>query len=321
MPDPPGPPNPPAGQVAWLADPARLPDLSSAQAATVAAFFAGLPPGHADRLAQTYPDVVGNLDGAPLELRYAANRRQSPHWNDRQPLALDLRGDGRIVEVLGDLRQATAVTVLVPGVDDTLHNFDTGHGGVLRRAPAWQGRQLYERMRADQPDAPVAVIVWLGYDPPEGVRRAAIRQERAEDGARALTRFVDGLVVDRPELAITVVGHSYGSTVLGIAAPDLTEQVTDLVAIGSPGMSVDRAADLHTSARIWAGTAPTDWTRQLPGIRIFGAGHGRRPTEPAFGALPLPCDNVDGHDGYFAPNSAALLALASIGADPVRDPR
>ncbi|GGQ85282.1 alpha/beta hydrolase [Couchioplanes azureus] len=317
----PSPAQVPAGQAAWLADPTRLPDLSAAPAATVAAFFAGLPQGRAEELAGTFPDVVGNLDGAPAELRYAANRRQSPRWTGRQILALDLRGDGRIAEVLGDLRDATRVTVLVPGVDDTLANFDTGHGGVLRRAPAWQGRQLYARMRADQPGARVAVVVWLGYDPPEGVRREAFREERATAGARALDRFVDGLVVGRPGLAVTVVGHSYGSTVAGVAAHGLNERVTDIVAIGSPGMGADSAADLQTSARIWAGTAPGDWTRRLPGVRLLGAGHGRLPIDPAFGALPLPCGNVDGHDGYFEPGSAALQAMASIGSAPAGDPR
>jgi len=317
----PTPAQAPAGQAPWLADPARLPDLSAAPATTVAAFFANLPDGRAEKLARTYPDVVGNLDGAPIELRYEANRRQSPLWAGRQILALDMRGDGRIAEVLGDLRDATRVTVLVPGVDDTLGNFVTGHGGVLRRSPAWQGRRLYTRMRADQPGAHVAVVVWLGYDPPEGVRREAFREERATAGAQALDRFVDGLVVGRPGLAVTVVGHSYGSTVAGVAAHRLNGQVTDIVAIGSPGMGADSAADLHTSARVWAGTAPGDWTRRLPGVRVFGAGHGRLPFDPAFGALPLPCGNVDGHDGYFEPGSAALRAMASIGSGPAGDPR
>lgn len=311
----------PAGQAAWLADPAHLPGLGAAPPATVAAFLAGLPGGRAEELARTYPDIVGNLDGAPVELRYAANRRQAPQWAGRQILALDLRGDGRIAEVLGDLRAATRVTILVPGVDDTLGNFDTGHGNVLRRSPAWQGRQLYARMRADQPNVQVAVVIWLGYDPPEGIRRDALREERAMAGAQALDRFVDGLVVGHPELTVTVVGHSYGSTVAGLAAHGLSSQVTDIVAIGSPGMGVDRVTELRTSARVWAGSAPGDWTRRLPGVRIFGVGHGRLPIDPAFGALPLPCGNVDDHDGYFAPDSAALRAMASIGAVPAGDPR
>jgi len=55
--------------------------------------------------------------------------------------------------------------------------------------------------------------------------------------------------------AVTLIGHSYGSVVTGLAAPGLSRNVHDIVALGSPGMGVSRAADLHTGARIWAGTA------------------------------------------------------------------
>jgi hypothetical protein len=41
--------------------------------AAVAAFFKGLDPDVADALAHERPDLVGNLDGAPIPLRYAAN--------------------------------------------------------------------------------------------------------------------------------------------------------------------------------------------------------------------------------------------------------
>ena len=54
-----------------------------------------------------------------------------------------------------------------------------------------------------------------------------------------------------------------------------------------------------TTAQVWAGSAPDDWTRRLPGVRVLGVGHGRLPTEKEFGAFPLPCDDVMGHDGYY----------------------
>ena len=41
--------------------------------AAVAAFFKGLDPDVADALAHERPELVGNLDGAPIPLRYAAN--------------------------------------------------------------------------------------------------------------------------------------------------------------------------------------------------------------------------------------------------------
>ncbi|MET7419608.1 alpha/beta hydrolase [Dactylosporangium sp. NPDC005555] len=215
--------------------------------------------------------------------------------------------DGLAVEVVGDPSTAATVVVLVPGAGTTAANFDRGLGGVQRRAPAWQAAQL---ATAAGPD--VAVIAWLGYHPPEGIRLDAVREDVAATGAAALLRFLR----DVPAPRIVLVGHSYGSTVIGRAAARLDAgtggHVTDIVVLGSPGMGVDRAADLRTTARVWAGTAAGDWTRRLPGLRILGAGHGTHPTDPAFGALPLPVDGVTGHDGYFVPGTASLDALAAI---------
>ncbi|MFB9338707.1 alpha/beta hydrolase [Actinoplanes octamycinicus] len=288
------------GVAEWRAG--GLPDPATPPAA-IAAFFAALTPHEATELARRHPDLVGNLDGAPLALRYAANR-SSP---GRQILALDRRGDGRIAEVLGDLTSAGRVVILIPGVDTTLANFDTGLGGVERRAPAWQARQLHRQVAGD-----TAVIAWLGYDPPEGIRRAALREDRAASGALALERFVAGLVARRPDQTIMLVGHSYGSIVAGRAAAHLPAQVTDIVALGSPGMGVANRAELGGTARFWAGAAPDDWTRKLPGLRIFGLGHGRLPIDPAFGALPFPAGDLTGHDGYFATGTSALRALAQL---------
>ncbi|MCU7728840.1 alpha/beta hydrolase family protein [Actinoplanes sp. KI2] len=303
---------PPADRSAWVADRLRPPDPTTATPAQISSYFAGLSPADATGLTIRFPRLVGNLDGAPVGLRYTANRLQRPAWSGRQILALDTRGDGQVAEVLGDLGTAARVTVLIPGVDDNLADFDSGHGGVLRRAPSWQARRLYEQARRLDPGTPVAVVAWLGYDPPEGVRRDALREDRAAEGAIRLIRFVDGLVLGRPGLRVTLIGHSYGSTVAGLAASRLSDQVTDIVALGSPGMGVGKRADLHTGARVWAGSAPDDWTRRVPGLRLFGVGHGILPVAPGFGALPLPCADVEGHDGYFVPGTSSLRAMAEI---------
>jgi hypothetical protein len=231
----------------------------------------------------------------------------------RQFLEFDTRGDGRAVEAVGDLAQATHIAIVIPGVDTTLANFDHGLGHVERRAPAFQARQLYGAMAA-RTSEPVAVVAWLGYDPPEGIGLAAVREDRAAAGAKALVSFVDTLATAHPAAAITVIGHSYGSVVAGLAAPRLGPSVHDIIAIGSPGMGVDKRADLHTAARVWAGTANGDWTRWIPGVRIFGLGHGTLPADPEFGALPLPVGGVANHDSYFVTGTASLSAMAGIAA-------
>ncbi len=227
-------------------------------------------------------------------------------------LLFDPAGDGFAAEVLGDLATADRIAVLVPGVGTTLADFDRGLGGVARRAPAVQARHVYDALREQAPQQRVAVVAWLGYDPPGGWGLAVATEDRALTGAAALNRFVRGLTAQRPAATVTLIGHSYGSVVLGLAAPRLPAQVTDLVALGSPGMGVDRAADLGSSARVWAGQAAGDWIRRVPGVRVLGLGHGRHPADPEFGARPLPTDGVDGHDGYLQPGSPTLGAVAAL---------
>src|SRR6266540_2048700 len=118
-----------------------------------------------------------------------------------------------------------AVAVIVPGVGTTADNFDHGLGGVRRRSPAWQARQLYAA--AGGARSRIAVVAWLGYQPPSGVGIAAARSERAIEGARALRRYLRGLPGK-----VVLIGHSYGSLVLAYAARRLPRNVTDLYRAG-----------------------------------------------------------------------------------------
>jgi hypothetical protein len=231
----------------------------------------------------------------------------------RQFLSFDKHGDGTAVEVLGDLSTADRVAVLVPGVDTTLADFDRGLGGVARRAPAVQARSIYYRVHADEPAARVAVVAWLGYDAPNGIGIDAIREKRARAGAAALIGFVHGVLAQRPGIDVTLIGHSYGAIVVGLAAPHLPA-VHDLVALGGVGMGASRASDLG-GARVWSALAPADWMRRVPQARLLDLGHGRRPSSPKFGAMPLPTAGVAGHDYYLVPGSATLEAVAEIVLD------
>lgn len=227
----------------------------------------------------------------------------------RRFLAFDTRGDGTAVEVVGDLATADRIAVVVPGVDTTLATFTSGLGGVSRRAPATQARELYA---AADPGARVAVVAWLGYDPPEGIGLEAAREVRAKAGARNLAAFAGWLAGRRPSAWITLIGHSYGAIVVGLAAPDLPPQVTSLVALGAPGMGADDVTRLHTHATVYAALAPTDWIRRIPQVRVLGLGLGTRPATASFGATALPTAGVAGHDYYFSPGTASLAAVAAV---------
>jgi pimeloyl-ACP methyl ester carboxylesterase len=212
----------------------------------------------------------------------------------RRFLAFDPSGDGRVVEALGDVSTADRIVVLVPGNDVTLRTFD--------EKLASQARALYDALGHHDR---VAVVAWLGYDPPEGIWPDALREQRADDGAVALREFIETLP---GQGSIVLVGHSYGSVVAALATPELPSRVTDLVALASPGMGASRVRGLHTHARVWTATAPTDWIRRIPGIRLIGLGHGPVPTD----AQHLPVDGVYGHDGYLVPGSATLKAIADL---------
>lgn len=226
----------------------------------------------------------------------------------RHFLFFDPAGDGRTAEVFGDLATARRVAVLVPGVGTTLADFDRGLGGVARRAPGVQGRTLFEQL--SKRDSGVAVISWLGYDPPDGIGAAAATEGRARAGAARLVAFVQDVLRQRPDVAVTLIGHSYGAVVVGLAAPRLPE-VADLVALGAPGMGADRAADLG-GARVWSALAATDWIRRVPQVRLFGLGLGRRPGTAGFGATALPTGGVAGHDYYLEEGSTTLRAVTDV---------
>ncbi|MEU4678296.1 alpha/beta hydrolase [Micromonospora sp. NPDC023737] len=261
-------------------------------------------PGTAAGFVEAYPVTAAAMRaaGAPYADWAAQGRRF---------LLFDRRGDGRAVEVLGDLATADRIVVLVPGVGTTLRDFDRGLGGVARRAPAVQAAALHSALRAAEPDARVAVLAWLGYDPPDGVVAAA-GPAPAHRGAAALRTTLRELAAHRPSATVTVVGHSYGALVAGLAAHHAPPQLTDVVTLGGIGTGADRAAALGPARRIWAAEAPDDWIRRVPPVRLPGLGHGRRPADPDFGARALPAADVHGHDGYLVPGTSTLAAVASV---------
>lgn len=59
----------------------------------------------------------------------------------------------------------------------------------------------------------------------------------------------------------------------------------DIVAFGSPGMDVDTvAADLESTAEVWAARAAADWIGWVPKVRVSGPDtdpiRGNRPSGP-----------------------------------------
>ncbi|MEU5980981.1 alpha/beta hydrolase [Streptomyces sp. NPDC047434] len=290
----------PVGTRAWIAD--GLPDPERMTPDRVGDFFAGLTDQRREELVREHPSVVGNLDGAPLALRYEANARTvGARFGGARVLAFDPRDRGQVALVYGDPATARHLAVIVPGSD-----IDAGNVAPL----AAMATGLREATRGD-----TAVIAWAGYTTPVGVGPDAATGRLAEAGAERLVRLTDGLAaVGTPTPAVFC--HSYGSVVCGLAAHRL--KAKDLVVLGSPGMRAADAGALNTPARVWAAKAPTDWIDKVPHVEFAGLGHGPDPAAPAFGARRVAADDVPGHGGYFAPGTRSLRTFAAIAQGDAR---
>jgi Alpha/beta hydrolase len=170
----------------------------------------------------------------------------------------------------------------------------------------------------------VAVTTWMGYDRPMDLSHAAFRAP-ADGGADRLDAFENGQRashVGAPSLD-SVIGHSYGSTVIGAAASGGHHLGADnVVAVGSPGMLVDRAGrlDLNLGSNVYAIRADNDIIG-MGGV-VTGWTLGDEPTDPGFGATRLAADpgpagplglpSVDAHSSYWLGGNKALQNLGAV---------
>lgn len=281
----------------------------------------------------------GELSLLPPQLRYAVNRQLVQDELDRlrgdlfksdgekhridlyerilrdneQVLFFDPGGDGRIAVVQGDLSTAHGIAVQVPGISNNLDNY----WGLLD-----DGKRLSGATGGD-----VAVVTWLGYDAPVGVGLNPFRSaaeigtpELAKGGAVALRSFVTDLDQRRPDAQITVIGHSYGSVVTGLAASS-GMPADHVVLIGSPGsgaISADQFRYDGGSPTVHVGQARTDYVSLgadmvAPGSLSY---FGTNPTAEVFGADDVRIFNHldvrDSHSSYYADGSEQLRWLAEI---------
>jgi hypothetical protein len=328
----------------------------------------GLTPAQRRWLVVAGPAAIGALDGVPAAYRDQANRLRLDELRgaverdlagavdtergrlrrlragldalaDRLAdddgaraylLRLDPAGDGRAVVALGDPDRADNVLTHVPGMTSDLMSV----GVELDRA----GR-IATRAEQLAPGESTSAVLWLDYDAPDFLGEAA-GAGPAHDGATALHRFQDGLRVthDGPPSHQTVVGHSYGSLVVGTAAARGGLAADSIVFVGSPGVGVDSAADLHAPpGQVWASTSRSDpigYAALAPGgalvdavraavLPVIGAvtafglpeddlWHGHNPSDPGFGARVFATQTDAGHLGYWEPGRPALDNLARI---------
>ncbi|MDA2890509.1 alpha/beta hydrolase [Mycolicibacterium sp. BiH015] len=315
----------------------------------IATQIAGMSLEQRNRLIAEFPQQVGNTDGIPWDMRIAANRLNiasailaetgtdplslrriafyrtllgeinNPEGGQRisrKIIAFD-PGRASLVELNGDLASARSVAVLVPGVNTTIE------GSSSNTATA---RRFVSETRGE-----VAVITYLGGPFPQVRDPISVLQSAdtrfALDMAPRLVAFSED--IDRRVgngVPVTVIGHSYGGSIVGTAETmGLTSDRTLFLAAAGAGVGVDDPGDWHnrnSQVERFSMTAPGDFIELVQGIP--GGPHGADPDEMPT-VIPLtagdyddggPVAGWDAHSGMLnRPSDSWRTILAVITGD------
>lgn len=232
-------------------------------------------------------------------------------------------GDGRVILANGNPDSADHMAIYVPGTGTHLSDI----GGDLDR-----GTALWRESHGIAQNSKISTITWFDYDAPRSatpgekgdVFPEAMFDEQASEGGPILRDFLDGNRAAHLEATgnaghTTLVGHSYGTTVIGDAAksggwPDGPLAVDDVLVAGSPGMQADRAADLGIKpGHMWAmsGGGNDNFVRE-GGKWVAGLGDNVTiPTDHSFGSNVLTSDAAD-HSAFWDENSLSLRQQAHV---------
>lgn len=208
---------------------------------------------------------------------------------DKYLIALDTSGDTmKAVVSVGNPDEADHVSVTVPGMGS-----QKDAGGTIETM--MNEADLLQREAELQLDGTigregetVATVAWLGYDTPPGLAEAG-GDSRATGAAPVLTNYLESVDVtstgdNNPHL--TLVGHSYGSVVSGMALNDGANAVVDdYVAYGSPGFYAMDEADLGMQqGHVFVMQTPDDPIQLLDKVDAV-PGLGWRGGDPADGSF------------------------------------
>jgi Alpha/beta hydrolase len=342
------------GQAAWVADRTeglRLPDPATATPAQVSTFIAALTPAQRDGLLRRHPNVLGDLNGVPVPLRYQANRIAIR--------AAITAATARLHDLSRQIRRPTPTTDLLALRDAEaaakdrramLTRWSHSSGQFLFFDPRGPGRVA--QVWGDLTTARHVAIIVPGagttidnFDSGGGHNAVPARDARRLLAATKRLAPGDKVAVIGWLGYVTPPGideYSAGSALAKPGATDLAGfvnsfgpgvhvsvfchsygsvvcgraapamQVSDIVVFGSPGMDVSSVNDLGTTAKVWATRARSDWIRYVPHVRVDGYGHGADPAGPSFGSTLFRSDGVTAHGDYFHQGAAALANFARI---------
>ena len=263
-----------------------------------------------------------NVDDGALYALQSQLAAAQKHLADYQAVHASLQSADGPRRYLGLLDEFGHGAVSIANPDTARRNaiFVPGTGQDLSRLTFSDEKALamYTAAMAADPGlepGDVSVTTWMGYDRPMDLSRAAFPQP-AQSGADRLSTFENGQRASH-------VGPSSVDTVIGAAAAGGRHlDVDNVIAVGSPGMLVDRVGrlNLHPGGNVFVMRAVND---------VIGMGGivtewtlGADPADPGFGARRLAADpgpagpfglpSVAAHSNYWLSGNKALANFGAV---------
>jgi pimeloyl-ACP methyl ester carboxylesterase len=232
-------------------------------------------------------------------------------------------GEGAAALAMGNPDTAVNTAVLVKGLGSGVFE------GTLANP---DGIRLYDETARAAGDTPTSVVLWIGYDAPNDVTDLGLYEpDMARTGGQLLAKEVNafGVTHEPGPTHVTVVGHSYGSTVVADAAAAFGMRSDDVVLVGSPGTDLAHSAAafrLPPSGHLYVGAASADavtWSPgQLDAPTVFGptlGGLGDDPCVDGYGSTRFKAevpgytiDPIYDHSHYFDDGSESLFSIADV---------
>lgn len=272
-----------------------------------------------------HPDIVGNLDGVPWDVRAEVNGARlramletepdGPRRDELEailrvidaggaskpnPISFDPDGSEQVTAALayGDLSTASEITTFIPGMNANVRAL-SGWGTSANELNLNLGEGA-------------ATVVWFGYDTPNEPEEPGM--SRAEDGAASLKPYLLAVRALSPSADVNVIAHSYGSTTAALAIGSQADGlgVTSFITVGSAGLPKDPAVIANLTngqpPRLYATISEDDALARIG--RATSPGHPVSP-ERLFGATVFDSDGGVDESGSSLPASTRHDALGT----------
>lgn len=308
--------------------PDLLAELSALGAPAIATWWSTLSEAQKTDLMRRAPEVIGNLDGVPYGYRDRANvsrlkelaaearqgldpeRAKAIEWllerygdglgPTRQPpeflLSLDTTAPGIPLAQLavGDLDTATTANWLVPGMNSSLLEANNYLRAVTN---------------LNFGNHSSATVLFVGYESPKLLDLDVFDGGKARVGANRLAEALAGYNAVRDQAGLTsqltVIGHSYGTTVVTNALSPADLRVDNVILVASAGVEHGIAAqDLHAHDGVYVTEGLRD---DVADVGRIGS-HRSDPRDAAFGG------HLFGSDGARLPDGTELAGVTGHNA-------